>query len=70
MMYDQYLRTPEFKAVRSAVMNRADHKCERCGEPASEVHHVKYAKWGTIDDPENMIAICHQCHCSIHGKEN
>jgi 5-methylcytosine-specific restriction protein A len=30
--------------------------------PASEVHHVKARADGGTDNPENLIAICSDCH--------
>jgi hypothetical protein len=69
--YREYLRHPQFRAVRAQVMRRARSVCEVCkAAPASEVHHLRYPPWGTIDVPENLIAICHPCHCRIHHKEH
>ncbi len=68
--YAEYLRHPKFLAVRALVFERAGGICERCGErPATEPHHLAYPPWGTFDVPENIIAICHPCHCRAHGKE-
>ncbi len=68
--YAEYLQTPEFKAIRAQVFKRAAGKCERCGvRPPRDPHHLRYPKWGTFDVPENLIAVCHECHCEIHGKE-
>lgn len=30
---------------------------------------MKYPAWGTFDVPENLLPVCHQCHCAIHGKD-
>jgi len=68
--YREYLNRPEFKIVRFKVMKRANWRCEICGKRATEVHHLKYPRWGAFDVPENLIAICHECHCKIHGKED
>ena len=69
--YREYLQHPKFRAVRAQVMERAGGICEHCEQrPATEVHHLRYPPWGTFDVPENMIAVCHECHCEIHGKEN
>jgi hypothetical protein len=69
--YREYLRHPKFRAVRSKVMVRSGGKCEDCHErPPTEVHHLRYPPWGTFDVPENLVAICHECHCVRHGKEN
>ncbi len=67
--YREYLKHPRFLAVRKQVFDRAGGVCERCGQrPPTEPHHLRYPPWGTFDAPENMIAVCHGCHCEIHGK--
>jgi hypothetical protein len=69
--YREYLKHPKFLVVRAEVMKRAMGVCEQCGtRQASEVHHVRYPPWGTFDVPENMLAVCHPCHCEFHGKDN
>jgi len=69
--YKEYLRHPKFKAVRAVAMKSADHTCQDCkAARATEVHHIKYPPWGTFDVPENLIPICHTCHCKRHGVEN
>ena len=56
------------KCGASLVPNAA--YCERCGErPPTEPHHLKYPPWGTFDVPENLLVVCHPCHCALHGKE-
>jgi hypothetical protein len=68
--YAEYLRLPEFRAIRRQVFARAHGVCERCkARPATEPHHLRYPPWGTLDVPENLIAVCHECHCKIHRKE-
>jgi len=40
---------------------------------ATDPHHKKYtARWwkGEIDSVDNLIMLCHDCHCEVHGKEN
>lgn len=67
--YREYLRHPKFLAIRAQVFARAGGRCERCkSRPPTEPHHLRYPPWGTFDVPENMIAVCHGCHCEIHGK--
>lgn len=67
--YQEYLRHPRFLEIRAEVFARAAGKCERCDRrPPTEPHHLRYPPWGTFDVPENMTAVCHQCHCEIHGK--
>lgn len=67
--YREYLRHPRFLAVRAQAFKRAGGWCERCGlSPPTEPHHLHYPPWGAFDVPENIIAVCHRCHCEIHGK--
>jgi hypothetical protein len=67
--YQEYLRHPRFLEIRAEVFRRAGGKCEQCGQrPPTEPHHLRYPPWGTFDVPENMIAVCHLCHCEVHGK--
>jgi hypothetical protein len=68
--YEQYLRHPNYLAVRAEALKRANGLCECCGKPASEVHHLRYPPWGEFDIVENLLAICHQCHCWIEGKQS
>jgi hypothetical protein len=67
--YLEYLRHPRFLVIRAKAMTRAAGKCERCQRrPPSEVHHLAYPRWGTFDVPENLLAVCHSCHCVLEGK--
>lgn len=74
--YSEYLRHPRFRAVVNEVFRRCGGRCEndvlvngdwvRCGRKATEPHHTKYCKWGEFDPPENLMAVCHECHCELH----
>lgn len=69
--YREYLRHPRFLAVRARAFERADGLCERCKQrPPTEPHHLRYPPWGAFDVPENLLVVCHRCHCELHGKEN
>lgn len=69
--YDEYLRHPKYRAVRAVAFKRAAGRCERCKRrPPTEAHHLRYPPWGTFDVAGNLLVICHQCHCEIHGKDD
>lgn len=68
--YQEYLNHPRFKAIREQVMEKHNWKCSRCGARATQVHHLRYPKWGTFDKPENIMPVCHKCHCEIHEVDN
>jgi hypothetical protein len=67
--YAEYLRHPKYRAVRAIAMERANYRCQRCGGRATEVHHLRYPPWGTFDVIDNLLPVCHSCHCVIEGKE-
>ena len=71
--YDSYLIADCWrKQTRPAALERANYICEariRCkGAWATEVHHKNgYACVG-IEQPEDLMAVCSNCHCALHRK--
>lgn len=66
--YQEYLQHPKFKEIRQKAMIQANWICQDCQQNiATEVHHIKYPRWGTFDDVSNLIPLCHNCHCKRHG---
>lgn len=55
------------------AMLEAHPACQRCHTArSSEVHEIKSrARGGSILDPDNLAALCHQCHAWIttHPKD-
>ena len=66
-------RDPE---VRAFVLSKAEGRCDLCikhapfinqdGSPFLEVHHVKQLADGGSDKVENAVAVCPNCHRSLH----
>ena len=59
-------------AWRDAAMEAADWMCERCGRPATNVHHRRPRGMGgtkdpTIHDPSNLVALCGSGTTGCHG---
>lgn len=57
------------KYFRDAVRKRSNGKCEICGffcHPIMNIHHVKPVSKGGNGYPENLIALCPNCHTTIH----
>jgi len=62
--------------VRQYALNVADGVCQGCGsdapfvgedgEPFLEVHHMKRRSDGGADHPDNVIALCPNCHRRVH----
>jgi 5-methylcytosine-specific restriction endonuclease McrA len=76
--YTAYLASPEWWAIREAVMRRAKGKCEDCRlavklgrsfqiADATEVHHLTYCRLGR-ELPEDLIAVCEDHHKLRHGR--
>jgi 5-methylcytosine-specific restriction endonuclease McrA len=64
--HDEYLRTPEWRKRRAAVLKRADNLCDGCREAkATEVHHLTYENW-KAEFLWELVAICHDCHDRLH----
>ena len=70
--YYEYLKSPEWKEKRQLVMDRAGYICEGCLQSrANNVHHKTYANIYN-EFLFELVALCRQCHESIHDiqKEN
>lgn len=78
--YPEYLQHPIFQLIRrerfAFARKNTGHRygktlCEVCKkEVATESHHLIYAPWGYFDVLNNIIAVCHRCHCKLENKEN
>lgn len=64
----QYLKSDEWKIIREKTMRKADGKCERCGAPASDAHHLDYRVIGIpgMSDRRFIVAVCRECHDLLH----
>lgn len=64
------------EVVKEFALRDADGVCQGCGqdapfeddqgEPYLEVHHLHRRSDGGPDDPENVIALCPNCHRRVH----
>ena len=72
-----------WKEIRAAILERAGHKCERCGAENYQPHPVTGSKVvltvahldHTLENcsPENLQALCQKCHLAYdhqHHREN
>jgi len=69
--YDEYLKHPIYQEQLRRIKDRANGTCEVChAKPVTEVHHYKYPEWGTFElDDKYLVAVCHDCHCKLEGKD-
>lgn len=73
-------RMQRSEAVREYALHVADGICQGCeeeapfigkdGEPFLEVHHLYRRGDGGADHPDNVVAICPNCHRRVHYGED
>lgn len=65
-LYDNYLKSPQWKSLREQVKRRCGGTCEDCGyRPMEEVHHLNYDSFGN-EKLEDLLGLCSVCHLSRH----
>jgi 5-methylcytosine-specific restriction endonuclease McrA len=66
VVYKQYLRSPEWRRKRVAVILRAKGRCELCGiGPATNIHHITYRNLGN-EPLDDLQGVCLRCHKESH----
>lgn len=62
----------KWRRVRKSYLESKNYICERCGQPATIVHHKKYLTESNVDNAEiaynfeNLEALCLACHNLEH----
>lgn len=65
--YQAYLESPEWKALRKAVLKRCGKICERCHRYlVDNVHHLTYERV-YHELLEDLQGLCRPCHSFLHG---
>ena len=65
--YAEYLKSDEWQRKRYVVFKRDNWKCQYCGAKATEVHHLKYAKYQIGKEPIKwLVSVCSPCHRKQH----
>ncbi len=60
-------RNARMAEIRARVMERARGRCELCGTPASEAHHVLGGGLRRHrESVETVLALCPECHRALH----
>ena len=65
--YKEYLKSDEWKRKRYVVLKRDNWTCKYCGAKATQVHHLKYAKYQIGKEPIKwLVSVCASCHRKQH----
>ncbi len=66
--YKEYLRTPIWKALKEAALDRAGRRCQVCNSDLMlQVHHRKYPEVLGTEDPMDLTVLCRRCHDLFHN---
>jgi hypothetical protein len=66
--YVRYLQTEHWMKVRQQALEYADFRCMICNrETDLQVHHRTYDRLGE-EQPNDVIALCSDCHKKHHNK--
>lgn len=71
MPYDDFLKTPYWKAIATYVKNEAKRQCQMCGKYGGKlnVHHKTYKHHGEeLSHIDDLICVCGPCHKKLHNK--
>lgn len=64
---NEYLKSDAWQRKRYVVLKRDNWRCVYCGQPATQVHHTRYAKRNIGKEPIDwLVSVCDNCHNSIH----
>ena len=70
-----FYNSKEWKNTRDYILRRDNYLC-RCGNPATEVHHIIHLSPKNINDPNitmnpsNLMSVCRDCHFAEHRGEH
>ena len=65
--YREYLKSEAWQRKRYVVLKRDNWTCKYCGAKATEVHHLKYAKYQIGKEPIKwLVSVCRPCHRKQH----
>jgi len=59
--------TALWRKIRSRVLTRDQHTCQRCGLEATHVDHIIPRRLGGDDGMDNLQALCKPCNLSKGG---
>jgi 5-methylcytosine-specific restriction endonuclease McrA len=61
------LEPEAYRELRHRVLERDGWRCQNCGAAQNlQVHHIERRSKLGSDTCDNLIALCAQCHASIH----
>lgn len=65
--YQAYLASPKWRKLRATILARDSYVCAFCGEEATEVHHLSYARFGNERETD-LASVCRDCNLDQRQK--
>jgi len=60
-----------YESLRQKILRRDSWRCQLCGTMSNlEVHHRQFRSQGGDDSEKNLIALCSECHRTLHMAAN
>ena len=68
MPYEDFLKTPYWKAISDYVKERDSYRCGKCGaQKRLQVHHLSYQHHGDeLHNMNELVTLCRKCHKETH----
>ena len=68
MTLAEYLKTPEWRALRNRALIQAGNRCQVCSKHnlQLDVHHNSYQRYGD-EQLSDLVVLCRDCHQHFHG---
>ena len=67
------IKYKQWRAVRLTILERDNYRCQLCGKAGGRMevdHQTPLALGGDAYGPENLRALCRNCHCEITRQQN
>lgn len=64
-----FLQSEAWKEIRKRAFAHHGDMCQRCGQPATDIHHKTYIRWGGRETMEDLEVLCRPCHTAHHREE-
>ena len=67
-IYNDYLKSKQWRELRETVFKRDGYKCLLCGEKANTCHHLSYGVFSKFGDSKRLecASLCKKCHDEVH----
>ena len=66
--YESYLYSPLWQKIRRRVLKRDGSICTRCGDRATQVHHLEYTEAVLKgDDDSQLVSVCKPCREKLNS---